>query len=129
MKLLLDTHVLLWAAAQPELLPAGARDMLDDPGSQLLFSAASLWEVVVKSGLQRAAFSVDARLLRRELHDNGYIELPISGAHAVAVAGLPMIHTDPFDRILVAQALVEGITLMTADPLVARYTAPIHFLG
>lgn len=129
MKLLLDTHVLLWAAAQPELLPAKAQDMLNDPGSELLFSAASLWEVAIKSGLHRADFTVDAHLLRRGLHDNGYTELPISSLHAVAVAGLPMIHKDPFDRILVAQALIEGITLVTADPLVAQYAAPIHFLG
>ena len=126
MKLLLDTHLLLWAASAPERLPAGARALLEDAANELLFSAASLWEVTIKAGLGRDDFRVDARVLRRGLLDNGYTELPISSAHAVAIAGLPNLHRDPFDRLLVAQAGVEGITLLTSDEAVARYPGPIR---
>ena len=126
MKLLLDTHLLLWAAGQPERLSPFARTLLDNPDNMLLFSAASLWEIAIKRGLGRDDFRADPRLLRRGLLDNGYDELPVTGEHAIAVDGLPTIHKDPFDRILIAQSLVEGITLLTADPLVARYPAPIQ---
>lgn len=126
MKLLLDTHLLLWAAGEPEKLPPEAVAAIENPDNELLFSAASLWEVSIKRGLGRADFTVDPRLLRRGLIDNGYIELPISGEHAVAVDSLPAIHKDPFDRILVAQSIVEGITLLTADDLVAQYPGPIR---
>ncbi|MBV8634131.1 MAG: type II toxin-antitoxin system VapC family toxin [Burkholderiaceae bacterium] len=126
MKLLLDTHLLLWAAGQPEQLSAVARSLLADPQNELMFSSASLWEVAIKRGLGREDFQVDPRLLRRGLLDNGYSELPITSEHAVAVDGLPPIHKDPFDRILVAQSMVEGIALLTADPLVAQYAGPIQ---
>lgn len=128
MKLLLDTHVLLWAAGSPAQLPPAVRAMLDDPDNELLFSAASLWEIVIKRGLGRADFQVDARVLRRGLLDNGYLELPITSEHAVFIDSLPAIHKDPFDRILIAQATVEGITLLTADALVAQYPGPIRAL-
>ena len=128
MKLLLDTHLLLWAAGNPDLLPAAARSLLDDPENELIFSSASLWEVAIKHGLGRADFRVDARLLRRGLLDNGYGELPITSEHAVALDTLPSIHKDPFDRMLIAQAMVEGITLLTADTLVAQYPAPVRMV-
>ena len=126
MKLLLDTHLLLWAAAQPDRLPVAARELLDDPQNEPIFSSASLWEVAIKHGLGRGDFQVDARLLRRGLLDNGYGELPITSEHAVALDSLPPIHKDPFDRILVAQSMVEGIILLTADPLVAQYPGPVR---
>ena len=126
MKLLLDTHLLLWAAGQPDQLAPAARILLEDPRNELLFSPASLWEVAIKRGLGRTDFQVDPRLLRRGLLDNGYTELPITSAHTVAVDGLPPIHKDPFDRILVAQAIVEGIVLVTCDPVVARYPGPVR---
>ncbi len=126
MKLLLDTHLLLWAAGQPDQLPTSARLLLDDPQNELLFSSASLWEVAIKRSLGRGDFRVDPRLLRRGLLDNGYTELPITSEHAVSIDGLPTIHKDPFDRILVAQSIVEGITLLTADPIVAQYSGPIR---
>src|SRR6266851_7139593 len=112
MKLLLDTHLLLWAAAEPRRLSKQARALIDNPDNDLLFSAASLWEVAIKRGLGRDDFKVDARLLRRGLLDNGYSELPIVSDHVVAIVSLPTIHKDPFDRVLVAQANVEGITLL-----------------
>lgn len=126
MKLLLDTHLLLWAAGQPERLSSTARALINNLDNELLFSAASIWEVSIKRGLGRDDFRVDPRLLRRGLLDNGYIELPVTSMHAVTVDGMPSAHKDPFDRILVAQATVEGITLLTADPLVARYPGPIR---
>ena len=128
MNLLLDTHLLLWSAAGSSRLPAKARALIDSQGNALFFSAASLWEVVIKSGLGRDDFKVDARLLRRGLLDNGYIELPITGAHAVFVESLPLIHRDPFDRVLVAQASVEGYTLLTADKTVAQYPGPVQYV-
>jgi PIN domain nuclease of toxin-antitoxin system len=128
MKFLLDTHLLLWAAGNPDRLPAAARGLLDDLQNELIFSSASLWEVAIKRGLGRADFRVDARLLRRGLLDYGYGELPITSEHAVALDSLPSIHKDPFDRILIAQSMVEGITLLTADPLVVQYPAPIRMV-
>jgi len=126
MKLLLDTHLLLWAAGMPERLPAEARRLVADPRNEPLFSAASLWEIVIKQSLGREDFQADARVLRRGLLDNGYAELTITSEHAVAIAGLPSIHKDPFDRLLVAQSMVEGIVLLTADSLVARYPGPVR---
>ena len=123
--LLLDTHLLLWAASGDDRLPAAAVERLEDDRTQPLFSAASIWEVVIKSGLGRKDFRVDAALLRRGLLDNGYLELPITSAHSLAVARLPDLHRDPFDRILVAQASEEGIELLTADQALAAYPGPI----
>ena len=128
MKLLLDTHLLLWAAGEPKRLPKNIRTLLEDRDNELLFSAASLWEVAIKSGLGRKDFRVEARLLRRGLLDNGYIELPIVSDHVVAIESLPPIHKDPFDRMLLAQATVEGITLLTNDPVVAQYPGPVRKL-
>lgn len=126
MKLLLDTHLLLWAAAEPDRLSADALALIGAPENELFFSAASLWEIAIKRGLGRDDFQVNPRLLRRGLLDNGYGELPIGSEHAVAIDSLPPIHKDPFDRMLVAQATVEGITLLTADSWVAQYPGPVR---
>ena len=126
MKLLLDTHLLLWAAGDPDRLSPIALALINDPQNELLFSSASLWEVAIKRGLRRDVFLLDPRLLRRALLDNGYNELPITSDHAVAIDGLPPIHKDPFDRILVAQARVEGLQLLTVDRQVAGYGAGVR---
>lgn len=126
MRLLLDTHLLLWAAGNPEKLSADARTLMEDPLNILMFSAASLWEVTIKAALGRTDFQVDPHLLRRGLIENGYEDLPVTSQHAVAVGQLPDIHRDPFDRILVAQATVEGILLLTHDPLVQSYPGPVR---
>ena len=126
MKLLLDTHLLLWAAGQPDRLSAAACALIEAADNELIFSAASLWEIAIKRGLGRDDFLIDGRLLRRGLLDNGYVELPIRSEHALAIDTLPPLHKDPFDRILVAQAIVEGITLLTADPVVAQYNGPVR---
>ena len=126
MKLLLDTHLLLWAASNPGRLPSAACAWIDDRDNELLFSAASLWEIAIKRGLGRSDFQADARLLRRGLLDNGYEELPITSEHAVTVDSLPPIHKDPFDRILIAQATVEGILLLTTDAQLVGYRGPVR---
>ncbi|AMD00540.1 type II toxin-antitoxin system VapC family toxin [Halomonas chromatireducens] len=128
MILLLDTHLLLWAASQPEQLSEAAHARLLDESNELWFSSASIWEVTIKAGLGREDFRVDPYLLRRGLADNGYIELPITSGHALAVHHLPPIHRDPFDRMLIAQAESEGILLLTADSTVARYPGPIQLV-
>lgn len=126
MKLLVDTHLLLWAASAPDKLPAAARELIDDSENSLLFSVASIWEIAIKRGLGRDDFKADPRLLRRGLLDNGYEELAITSEHAVSVDSLPPIHRDPFDRLLIAQATVEGIILLTADEHVGDYPGPIR---
>jgi len=126
MRLLLDTHLLLWAVGPDERLPAQARRLMSDADNELCFSVASIWEVAIKHGRGRDDFQVDPRLLRRELVDNLYRELPVTGEHAAAIASLPPLHRDPFDRMLVAQSMVEGIMLLTSDPLVAQYPAPVQ---
>ena len=126
MKLLLDTHLLLWAAGAPDRLSAEARALLSAPEHEVWFSAASVWEVAIKCGLGRADFQVNPRLLRRGLLDNGYHELPVGSEHAVAIDSLPPLHKDPFDRLLVAQARVEGIPLLTTDAAVAQYPGPVR---
>jgi PIN domain nuclease of toxin-antitoxin system len=126
MKLLLDTQLLLWAAAEPGKLSAAARKLLEDERNELNFSAASIWEVAIKRGLGRADFQINPRLLRRSLLDNDYQELLIASRHAVALDSLPAIHKDPFDRILVAQAIVEGLILLTTDSVVAEYQGPVR---
>jgi PIN domain nuclease of toxin-antitoxin system len=126
MKLLLDTHLLLWAAGRPERLSGKARALIAAKRNSLLFSAASLWEIIIKSQLGREDFRVNARVLRRAMLDNGYNELAVTGDHVLALENLPSLHKDPFDRVLIAQAVVEGVTLLTADERVARYRGPVR---
>jgi PIN domain nuclease of toxin-antitoxin system len=127
-RLLPDTHILLWTIAESRRLSAAARALIGEPDNELTFSSVSLWEVAIKSGRGRDDFRIDVSSLRRSLFDNGYAELPITGAQAAALAGLPAIHRDPFDRMLVAQAIVEGLTLLTSDPMVAKYPGPIRLV-
>ncbi|WP_184254133.1 type II toxin-antitoxin system VapC family toxin [Granulicella mallensis] len=126
MKLLLDSHLLIWTAAGSGRLPKRALPLLNDKENELFFSSASLWEITIKAAAGRQDFQVDPRLLLRNLLDNGYIELPVTSRHGIAVLGLPSLHKDPFDRLLVAQAIVEGITLLTVDTTVANYPGPIR---
>jgi PIN domain nuclease of toxin-antitoxin system len=128
MRFLLDTHLVLWASGRPDRLPAAASDILNDAANALLFSVVSIWEAAIKHALKRDDFDNEPLQLRTGLLDSGYAELPITGPHAAAVANLPHIHRDPFDRLLIAQAIVEGITLLTADPLLARYPAPVRLV-
>lgn len=124
MRLLLDTHVLLWAAAGTGLSPS-AEALIVTPENRLHFSAASIWEITIKASLGRPEFNLDAGVFRRELLESGYEELAITGAHAAAISALPDLHKDPFDRMLIAQAMVEAITLLTADQTLLSYPGPI----
>ena len=128
MRLLLDTHILLWAAGEPERLSEAASSLIENADNEIVFSAVSLWEIAIKTGRGRDDFRIDAGLFRRNLFDNGYAELAMTGVHAAAVANLPPLHKDPFDRMLVAQAMTEGLTLVTSDPAVAKYPGPIRLV-
>jgi PIN domain nuclease of toxin-antitoxin system len=125
-KLLVDTHLLLWASDFPHKLPREGAALLADPDNEVLFSPAAIWEIAIKGASGRKDFAYDPENVRRDLLANGYIELPITSAHAAAVRNLPVIHKDPFDRILIAQAIVERITLLTTDRKVAKYPGPIR---
>jgi len=125
MRLLIDTHLLLWASEDRARLPAKAQALMADPDNQLVFSAVNIWEVVVKHGLKRPDLDVDALVFRRQLLDAGYEEIPVTSLHALELAGLPLIHRDPFDRLLIAQAMAEGMRLLTADRQVAFYPGPV----
>jgi PIN domain nuclease of toxin-antitoxin system len=124
--LLVDTHLLLWAAGHPERLSAAARRLLNDPKHTLAFSAVSLWEIAIKHSLGRGDFRVEPRVLRRRLIESGYVELPVTSDHAVNIDALPALHKDPFDRLLLAQAHFEGFTLVTVDAQMARYRGPVR---
>ena len=125
MKLLLDTHILLWAAGEPEKLSESTRARLTAAENTLFFSAASMWEIVIKLGLGRDDFKVDPYRLRKMLVVHGYTEIPVSSEHALRVHGLPLLHKDFFDRLLLAQARSEGMLLITADAAVAQYGEPV----
>jgi PIN domain nuclease of toxin-antitoxin system len=126
MKFLLDTQLVVWALIEQKRLSTQARSIIEDAQSELVFSTSSLWEIAIKRGLGRKDFQFDPRVLRRTMLNAHYEELPVLGQHAVEVDSLPPIHKDPFDRILIAQAMVEGITLLTADRVIAQYPGPIR---
>lgn len=129
MRLLLDTHLLVWAMGSPERLPEALVAMLQDPANTPVFSVASLWELVIKQSLGRPDFRVEPALLRRALLDGGWQELPIQAHHALAVAALPPLHRDPFDRLLLAQASADGLLLITADQQLVAYPGPVRAMG
>ena len=126
MKLLADTQVLLRATINPSRLSPAAAALIIDPENSLFFSTASIWEVAIKQALGRADFQVDPSRLRKALIDGGYSELPIVARHGVAAGALPLIHKDPFDRILIAQAATEEMLLLTSDLTIAKYQGPVR---
>ena len=121
MRILLDTHLLLWSMARSRRLSKSARATILDPRNDAYYSAASIWEVSIKSGLGRKDFRIDPQALVRALEESGFVELPVSAIHAAGLAALPAIHRDPFDRMLVAQACAEPMTLLTNDAVLAAY--------
>lgn len=125
MRYLLDTQLLLWVADNSPRLPRPARAIIEGTAVALAFSAASLWEISIKAALRRSDFAVSPARLREQLLLNQYIELSVSGSHALAVLDLPPVHRDPFDRMLLAQAIHEGMTLVTTDKALARYGEPV----
>ena len=125
MNLLLDTHVALWAITDSPRLPLTARELITSPKTNVWVSTASLWEIAIKHALGRGDMPISGKDAMCFFSESGYRLLPIEAEHAVAVEDLPAHHNDPFDRILVAQALVEPMRLMTHDALVALYSDTI----
>jgi PIN domain nuclease of toxin-antitoxin system len=128
MRLLLDTHVLLWAVASSRRLSKEARGLIVDPENEVFYSAASLWEIAIKSALKQADFRIDVDVIAMALPESGFAELPVRAGHAVAVAKLPNVHHDPFDRMLLAQALTEPLVLITNDAVLTKYPAPVRLV-
>lgn len=126
MRLLLDTHLLLWAMAASRKLPKAVKSQLLDSNNEVYYSAASLWEVAIKHDLRRKDFRIDPDSLLGALRASGFLELPVTAAHAVAVTRLPPIHKDPFDRLLVAQGMSEPMVLLTNDTILAGYGAGVR---
>jgi PIN domain nuclease of toxin-antitoxin system len=122
---LLDTQLVIWSGMNPGLLSKAAREQMGDPQSQLYFSSVSIWEIAIKQALGRSGFHADARFARDQMLAIGYKEVPLTGEHAIAIERLPMLHGDPFDRVLIAQAMCEGLTLLTADAVLGKYPGPI----
>jgi PIN domain nuclease of toxin-antitoxin system len=125
-RLLPDTQMLIWIADRQELLPRDADSLLKDEANEVFFSLVSIWESSIKFALGRADFTIEPRALRRGLLALGFLELSIVSDHVIAVSKLPHIHRDPFDRLLIAQAEVEGLTLMTTDKLLAQYGSHVQ---
>ena len=129
MQLLLDTHLLVWAMGQPERLDPALVRLLEDPVNTPVFSVASLWELVIKRGLDRPDFRLEPTLLRQALLEAGWRELPVEAHHVLVVGQLPALHRDPFDRLLLAQAQADGLLLITADQQLAQYPGPVRRMG
>ena len=125
-RILLDTQVWLWVLGEPARLSAAGRARLRSPANTFYLSAANVWEIVIKHAAGKLRLPGEpVAYLRGRLAQTPAAILPITHEHALQLALLPLHHRDPFDRILIAQATVEGITLLTADPIVARYPGPI----
>jgi PIN domain nuclease of toxin-antitoxin system len=129
MHLLLDTHLLLWALAEPHRLDSRTTYALEDHDNQVFFSAASIWEISIKSAQGRADFAVNPSRILQRARAIGFIELVISGDAALLVADLPVHHRDPFDRLLIAQAIHKPLRLFTADPKLPRYSELVTLVG
>ena len=129
MRLLLDTHLLLWALAEPEKLGTEVRALIEDPENEVLFSVASIWEMAIKAGLGRPDFTMRPEEVARGAIEAGFTELPVRAEAAARVADLPPHHSDPFDRLLVAQAMAGPMRLYTADPLLPPYSELVTLVG
>ena len=129
MRLLLDTHILLWALTRHRRLNARTRALLVDPANEVLFSAASIWEIAIKARLRRTDFSVQPDQIVRVARESGFEELPVRAHAAALVADLPLHHRDPFDRLLVAQAIIEPVRLYTSDPQLSSYSDLVVLIG
>jgi PIN domain nuclease of toxin-antitoxin system len=128
MRLLLDTHILLWALSEPSKLSRAARQSLLDPANVVLFSAASIWEIAIKSQLRRSDFAADPDEVTRAAEASGFDELPVRAQHAALTGRLPAHHRDPFDRLLIAQALCEPARLLTVDAALRPYSELVTVL-
>ena len=121
MRILLDTHILIWALLGSRRLPKKAEEAIAAGGNEILFSAASIWEIAIKRQTRRIEFSIDAHRIAEAAIETGFVELPVTSVAAAGVGHLPLHHKDPFDRLLVSQALDEPARLFTVDPQLAPY--------
>ena len=128
MRVLLDTHVLLWALMEPARLSTELREALSDPGHQVMFSSVNIWEIAIKKSLRKPDFAFGPDVVLEAARATRLAELPISADHAARVLTLEPLHHDPFDRLLIAQALCENARLLTADRMIARYPAMIDLM-
>jgi PIN domain nuclease of toxin-antitoxin system len=127
-RILLDTHILMWALIEPNRLPPIIRSKLEDPSHEVIFSVASIWEIAIKAGLGKSDFRVALDEIVETAHESGFVELPINVRAALRVQTLPHHHRDPFDRLLVAQAMCEPAVLYTADPQLAAYSELVELI-
>jgi len=128
MRILLDTHILLWALAEPKKLSKETRAHLEDSEAEILFSAASIWEIAIKAQIGRITFSARPDEIAQAAIGSGFLELPVRAAAAALVAQLPLHHRDPFDRLLIAQAMSEPAIFCTVDKGLAPYSNLVRFL-
>jgi PIN domain nuclease of toxin-antitoxin system len=128
MRLLLDTHVLLWTVTDDDRLSKQARELIQDPQNELLFSVVNIWETAIKHHLGRQSFLFEPRSVRRSLLEHGFREIGITSEHAIAAGELPRLHRDPFDRLLIAQGAVEDAVLLTSDATITRYSGSIRLI-
>jgi PIN domain nuclease of toxin-antitoxin system len=129
MRLLIDTHLFLWAVAEPERLPEETRKWLESPENEVLFSAASIWELAVKLRTGRLQLSVPLEKIVETARRMGFSELPVTLDHALAVQALPLLHRDPFDHLLIAQAVQEPARFLTIDRLLGGYSDVVEVVS
>lgn len=129
MRVLLDTHVLLWAVGDSGRLPPSSREILENGNNEIFFSAASIWEIAIKAALGREDFQIDPVQILDVMPETGFTELPVMARHAAEVSRLPAIHKDPFDRMLIAQSRTEPLLLLTDDALLARYSDNVRLIS
>lgn len=129
MRFLLDTHILLWVLLTPARLSQQTQALIRSGGNEVMFSAASIWEIAIKARLGRADFTARPEAVARNARDVGFVELPVSASAAARVADLPLHHSDPFDRLLVAQATAEPARLLTADAVLVQYSELVTLVG
>ena len=128
MRVLFDTHIVLWSAIGSARMPSAASAMILDPEVEPWFSVAAIWEIAIKGARRIPDFLYDPGTVRKRLLAHDWHELAIESDHAIVAVGLPRLHKDPFDRIMVGQATSEAMTLVTADRTVARYPGPIRLV-
>lgn len=128
MRILLDSHLLVWLVGASDRLPSAARDLIETPDNDIFFSSASIWELSIKYGSGKIGLELPPRMLHRVLIESDFKELAVTASHALEVDSLQQIHKDPFDRILIAQAMSEGMLLLTSDEAIAQYNGPIRLV-
>ena len=129
MTYLLDTNLLLWSLFEPDRLSRKAHSLITDDANFFCFSVASIWETAIKFAKHNKTFTVEPDILRRGALALGYQEIALTSLHAIQTVTLPLLHNDRFDRILIAQAIVDQLTLATADRLLTEYDASVHYVG